>query len=293
MLILKIPFLKYIEALIACKLPLEEIVKRITALGVPLSDSFSEEVIENMHRKLAATNVKYFSVPNSIPDLDWLRQYNIHKFVAYELKLEIAEGTKSIEGAFQLLNDPEMYRIISSLALAKVEEEDIDLIVNGKYNIHYSVEDIMDFLHYFFDVTNWTLNDKTQYIKHVASPSLVRDYKLAIQGDKHYLVWRLGIAPSKSFDSMLKEMMADAYYNFKEKLKIDADTAQKWGMLALRITDRTQRLDDENSKRRNLFDEIQFIMSGGKDDDDSETTVTINKKKIPHISELKEDDQPI
>lgn len=286
---MKIPFLKYIEALIACKLPLEEIVKRVTALNVPLSDSFSEDVIENMHRKLAATNVKYFCTPNSIPDLEWLRQYDIHKLVAYELKLEISENTKSIGGAFQLLNDPEMYRIISSLALAKVEEEDIDLIVNGKYNIHYSVEDIMDFLHYFFNVTNWTLNDKTQYIKHVTSPSLIRDYKLAIQGDKDYTIWRLGIAPSKSFDSMLREMMADAYYNFKEKLKVNADDAQKWGTLALRITDRTQRLDDENSKRRNLFDELQFIMSSGKDDD-TETTVTINKKKVPHISELKDED---
>ena len=141
--------------------------------------------------------------------------------------MEGTTGTAGITGAFNVLNDPLMYRLITSMALAGITEEDIELIVNGKYNIHYSSEDIKEFLHYFFNVSEWNLNQKKEYVSTIKDSALLKFYKLALKGDKDYLVWKLGAAPDKSFNSMLRDMMVDSYYNFKERSKIDPDTAQK------------------------------------------------------------------
>ena len=59
------------------------------------------------------------------------------------------------------------------------------------------------------------------------------------------MLWKLGPAPDKSFNGMLSDMMVDRYYNFKERSKVDPDTAQRWGALAVKLTDRLERLDKE------------------------------------------------
>ena len=42
---------------------------------------------------------------------------------------------EGVSGSFKLLNDRLMYRLMTSLALANVNSEDIELIINGKYDI--------------------------------------------------------------------------------------------------------------------------------------------------------------
>jgi hypothetical protein len=145
----------------------------------------------------------------------------------YLKKVVTSEGIDGVKGAFEIINDPMMYRLITSLALAKITDEDIELIVNGKYNFQYSSDDIEEFLHYFFNVKEWTLPRKQEYVDQVKDSGLKRFYKLALKGDKDYLVWKLGAAPEKSFDHMLRDMMTDSYYNFKERAKADPELAQK------------------------------------------------------------------
>jgi hypothetical protein len=106
----------------------------------------------------------------------------------YVFKAEVASGIEGVDGAFQVLNDPLMYRLITSMALAGITEEDIELIVNGKYNIHYSSDDIRQFLHYFFNVSNWNLDQKKEYVASIKDTGLLKFYKLALLGDKDYLV---------------------------------------------------------------------------------------------------------
>ena len=159
-----------------------------------------------------------------------------------------------------------MYRLITSLAFAKITDEDIELIVNGKYNIQYSSDDIEQFLYYFFDVANWSLARKKEYVEQVSSPDLKKFYKLALKGNKDYLVWKLGAAPDKSFDQMLRDMMTDSYYNFKERSKADPELAQKWGGLAVKLTDRLERLEKETIDKKDLFDTVVFKLKSYQED---------------------------
>ncbi len=71
---------------------------------------------------------------------------------SYITKLEVPCGTLGIKGAFDILEDPAMHQLITALAIARITDEDIELLVNGKFNVQYSPEDIKEFLHYFFDV---------------------------------------------------------------------------------------------------------------------------------------------
>ena len=45
-------------------------------------------------------------------------------------------------------------------------QEDIELLVRGKYNIHFNELEIKTFLELFFNIKGWTLGDKKNYIEY-------------------------------------------------------------------------------------------------------------------------------
>ena len=102
-------------------------------------------------------------------------------------------------------------------------------------------------------------------------------------------MWKLGIAPDKSFNSMLQDMFSDSYYNFKEYLQRNPDTANKFGTLAIRISERLDKIEKEIGGKQDMFNDISFIMENS---DDVETTA--KKKDIPTIDQgpLSPDDKP-
>tara|TARA_B100000131_G_C18024127_1_gene575745 strand:- start:514 stop:1146 length:633 start_codon:yes stop_codon:yes gene_type:complete len=202
--------------------------------------------------------------------------------------IQVPTGTHGIKGALEVLDDPLMYRLITAMALAGITKEDIELIVNGKYNIHYGAEDIEMFLKYFFKVDDWSLSQKKEYVEEIEDSSLARFYKLSLKGDKDYLLWKLGAAPDKSFNGMLRDMMVDSYYNFKERSKVDPDTAQRWGALAVKLTDRLERLEKETGEKKDLFEAIQFQIDTlvVNTDDKSKKVSPLANGNIKHISEV-------
>lgn len=280
-----LPFIKYIQSLIICKMPNDQILQKVQDLNVQFAKDFKEEYIVEVYKSLYKSNPGFWKNDTKAPDLTWLRELEIEKFVCYQLNLELENGTHGIQGALEIINDPDMYKVITALALAKINDEDIELIVNGKYNIHYDMDDIKEFLRYFFDVANWSVSEKKSYVNMIIDNKLKKTYQIALDGDKDYLIWKLGIAPDKSFDQMLRDMMADAYYSFKETSKVSTDTAQKWGNLALRITDRVDRLDKESSDKKSLFDQIMFKINNPEAGETIEIT-----KKFKHYKDLDEND---
>jgi hypothetical protein len=259
---MRVPFIKYIESLVVARRSYEEIFQIVKELDVAMSSLFQKEDILHVCSVFWNSHPEYFKEPTALPDPEWLDKIGVKKMVAYLMKLEIPEGTIGIPGAFEILKDFNMYQTMSSLALASVTEEDIELIVNAKYNIHYGPEDIKEFLHYFFNVDDWTISEKRDYVKLVTDNRLKRYYDLALEGDKDYLIWKLGISPEKSFDAMLREMGSDCYYNFKEKMKAIPEEAQKWGALALRIVDRLEKLNDSKEEKKSILEEIEFSLKG-------------------------------
>ena len=259
---MNVPFIKYIESLVISRTPYDDIFQIVKELDVAMSSLFQKEDIMQVCSSFWNSKPDYFKDTNATPDLDWLNKLQLTKMVAYQMKLTTSEGIAGIPGAFEILKDKNMYQTMSALALATVTEEDIELIINAKYNIHYGPDDIKEFLHYFFNVEDWTVSDKRDYVKFVTDTKLKKVYELALDGDKDYLIWKLGISPEKSFDGMLREMGSDCYYNFKEKMRNYPDEAQRWGTLALRIVDRMEKLDQQNEEKKSIVEEIEFSLKG-------------------------------
>ena len=283
---MQVPFIKYIETLVVGKETLSSITSKLEKLAL----SFPDKGLSIIYKRFSAEQPDYFSGKEEL-DEQHLPDWGIEKMYGFLYNKEVPSGTSGIEGSFSLLNDPLMYRLITSLALAGITEEDIELIVNGKYNIHYTSDDIKEFLNYFFKVDEWNLSQKKEYVGGIKDPSLSRFYKLALKGDKDYLVWKLGAAPDKSFDSMLRDMMLDSYYNFKERSKVDPDTAQKWGALAVKLTDRLERLEKDTGDKKDLFDAIQFqietlVVNSGEKKKQSDLATGLANGQIKHISEV-------
>tara|TARA_Y100000310_G_C20488788_1_gene718105 strand:- start:572 stop:904 length:333 start_codon:yes stop_codon:yes gene_type:complete len=107
-----------------------------------------------------------------------------HLFNIYTPSIDVV----SIEGALSIVNDPLMKRLISSLAMSNITAEDIELVVNGKYNVEYSHANIELFLKYFFDVSDYSFSDKKRLIEAVKDPDIKKFYKIAVKGDKDYLL---------------------------------------------------------------------------------------------------------
>lgn len=284
---MKIPFIKYVETLIVGRLSINEIFMDLQSLGMELPavaityilDTFKGEVPE------------YFEDINSLPDSAWLNTLGIEKMYGYKFKLTLPGGVLGIDGAFRIVNDPLMYRLITAMALVGITDEDIELIVNGKYNIEYSSEDITNFLHYFFNLEGWTMSDKQKYVNSLDKPELKTAYAIALKGDKDYLLWKLGAAPDKSFVSMLRDMMVDSYYNFKERSKTDPDLAQRWGTLAIKLTDRIDKSEKEDGQQKDMYADIQFMIKGASNIDANQGPVSsvVFNLKTPHIAQINEE----
>tara|TARA_Y100000034_G_C6862475_1_gene392694 strand:+ start:694 stop:1356 length:663 start_codon:yes stop_codon:yes gene_type:complete len=220
---MKIPHEKYVTALVAGKLTPEVILQKLEQVNL----SFPLPGVQKIYETLSDEQPDYFKDPKASIEVQWVKDWDVAEMYGYLFKVYTGDDMDAIKGAFKLLDDPLMFRLITSLAIGNITSEDIELVVNGKYDVEYTHANIEMFLKYFFNVSNSSLAEKKQLVEAVTDGSLKRFYKVALQGDKDYLLWKLGAAPDKSFDSMLRDMLSDSYYNFKERSRVDPDLAQK------------------------------------------------------------------
>ena len=277
----KLPYLKYLQTLILGRVIAPQIVKRLNKIGITLPDI---NILEKIRYDLNMDYPAHFSAEKPPMDPEILKDLAITKMFGYVFDARFPEGTEGIDGAFKIQNDPHMYKLITSLCFAKITPEDIDLVANSKTNSDYAPEDIKEFIYYFFNMDGWSIREKESYIQSISSEDHRRYYKLALKDDKNYLLWKLGAAPDKPFDEMLKEMAVDSYYNFKERTKYDPELAQKWGQLVVKLTEKIERLEKDTRDKKNLFDEIVFSLSNNSEKNKKSDSYV---KEVPHISHLK------
>ena len=274
---MQIPYIKYLETLVVGRLKPAAIHEKLEELGL----KFPLPGIQQIYSHFSSLQPDYFKDTTTSIETTWLKEWGLEKMFGYIFKVDVPAGVDGIEGSFKIMNDPLMYRLITSMALAGITDEDIELVVNGKYNIEYASEDIQEFLHYFFNVEKWSIGDKKEFANQVDIPELKKFYKLALKGDKDYLLWKLGAAPDKSFDLMLRDMMTDSYYNFKERSKGDPDLAQRWGALAIKLTDRIDRLEKDTGDKKDFFAEFNVKLKSFREESEEDGT-----KVDIHIDEL-------
>ena len=285
---MKLPHIKYLETLIAGRLTNQEILKDLQqhSLQVPPSKE-----VDAIRKTLKLGQEDYFEdmEGKEVADLSWLHETAIEAMFGYRFMIQVAESTDGIDGAFKVLNDRSMYRVITSLAMSGVVPEDIELIVNGKYDIEYSSNDLDQFLHYFFNLEGWSYFEKDEYSSGVKDEQLRMYYNMALEEEKDYLMWKLGIAPNKSFDAMLRDMAFDCYYNFKEQSTRNPEHAHKWGQLALKVQERLEKVEKDLEAESDMHQDLQFYFIGKDKMSDIPEPKTEKPSKEPLSDKQKRD----
>jgi hypothetical protein len=259
-----LPHKRFLQTLLLLKKTRNEIEQIFLDYGLEAPDDYIFNFVQKELKQLLPNFNKLD------PDFDKLSELGLaHLFTHYRKKEDELVyspiGSLGIEGAFRILDDPHMRRLITALSLCDIQDTDIDLIVNARYNYNYAPEDAQMFVKNFADFSGYKYIDREAFVNSVQDKDSKRIFKVALEGDKNMLLWKLGLAPDKTFDSMLRDMGTDAYYFFQERVKNHQDDeAQKWFALFLKAQERIVKLNADEDEKKTLFDDVLFQIQASK-----------------------------
>lgn len=254
---IRVPEKLYIQTLIVGKFNSAFVVDDLNSkkIRIPTDEMLS------IRDEIVKSNPQYFQdQANTNPDDEWLERTELSPMYYYRFKKSTDKSLQGIQGAFAMLEDPRMVKYIHTLTLSGVDQTDLELILNAKYNISFEPHDFEMFLKYFANYTGWTYTDKELFISSIQDSNLKSIYKLALTGDRAQLIWELGLGtdPSVSFDDLLRDMLTDSYFYFKKKLKLNPEDAQKFATLAVKIADRLDKSKSEEQESQDILSEFKI-----------------------------------
>lgn len=233
-----------------------------------------------IHDELVNTNPEYFTSEIEA-DPDWVKDVGLSPMFYFRWKKPTDLSLRGCEGAFRILEDPRMMKYMHLLSFAGITKDDIELILNAKYNISYETEDFQAYFQFFANYDGWTYTDKELFSDQIVDLELRKQYKLALKEDRAQLIWEIGLGtdPDLSVPDLLHDMFNDSYRYFKRFQKNRPDDAQKYASLAVKISDRLEGIKDKDADAQSLISQLKITLSNQESRPDP-------KQQIINISEL-------
>lgn len=277
-MVIRIPERKYIEVLIAGKVSSPILVEDLTNHKIQIPKD--KELIA-IYEDLVKTNPEYFTTDGAEPDPDWLKDFGLSPMFYYRWKKPTDLSLKGCDGVFKMMEDPNVMRYIHLLAFSGVAKDDIELILNARYNISYESEYFQMAFQYFCNYDDWTYADKELYSDGIVDVDLRKHYKEALHEDRGQLLWDIGLGtdPKMSIEEALKDMFNDAYRFFKRFQKNRAAEARDYAALAVKISDRVEGIKSKEETAQDLISQLQIKLSNQESRPDP-------KQKIINLTEL-------
>ena len=271
----------YIRTLVIGGFTPEQVLEELARLKleIPLED------IKGIVEELRAAVPLFFSQGVSLEDHE-LEALEVIPMLYYRFQKPAPDVNAIIgcEGSFSMLEDPTIRKAVTALSLASINPLDIELLVNGRYHINWESQDFQMFLKYFANFDDWSYADRAFYVetrvKEVEFKLTLT--KAALKGDRHYLVWKLGLGtdPHMSMDAIFTDMIADSYFTFKELMKVRPDDAQKFAQLAIRLSDRLDKNENNKKETMSLADELKIKLTVETTTGDSSENKVISMKDL-------------
>jgi hypothetical protein len=255
----RVPELRYIQTLITGRHNASLLIDELTSLKIPVPAND----LKIIYADLVNSNTQYFGDPSyPPPEHDWLVSFQMSPMYYYRFAKPIPDGV-NLQGcaqAIHMLEDPKLVKYINTLLLANIPINDIELILNAKYNISYESKDFEMFERYFANYSTWSYTDKDIFINSLINEDYRRAYRSAITNERSQIIWELGLGtdPTASFETMLRDMFTDSYFLFKKNLKFNTEDAQRFAHLAIKLSDRMDHLDEKNKDENDLFSELKI-----------------------------------
>ncbi len=252
--IIRVPEKLYIQTLIAGGMTPQMVLDELNHLNIepPLNDMAA--IVDEL-REVVPDLKSFDEITLDALHLSPMYYYRFQKPTPSQVSIQ------GCEESFTILSDPRLRRIIQALALAGINPMDIELLINGRYEVTHDSPDFQMFLQYFCNFEEWGYVDREFFIESVKDAefkSVLR--KTVLKGDRHYLVWKLGLGtdPHMSLEQIFTDMLSDSYFTFKENIRLRPDDAQKFAQLAIRLADRLDASDSRKKETHNLLDELKI-----------------------------------
>jgi hypothetical protein len=255
---MKWPHDKYVITLLCGKMSFEDIASEMLRWALP----YDQDRVHELHKELEEKDPEYFK--NGLTTeikYDVLKEYKIEDMYGYFFERGVEVATDHLENTFHLLENRHLRTLLFSTILAGMSSDEIELILNEKYdNINTSSASVDAFIHYFFNLEGFSFKEKESLEKSFAKDVKIRRaFRDALKNDRDYMLWKLGAAPQKSFDAMIKDLFVDTVYLFKEFSKDKKiDEVSKLGTLAVRLSDRLEKYEETNKKADDIFSEFSL-----------------------------------
>lgn len=287
----KIPYENYIKALIAGRMTNKEISKDLTKHNMSLP---SHKYVTELRGQMRKTQQDYFDKKVDEPEQNWLENQQVKRMVGHKFNVSISDSIEHMDGVFRLLLDPKLYKSITTLVMGSMPNEDIELVLNGKYDLELTSDHVDDFIHYFFNLNNWSHHDKVHFVNRIKSKDLKRYYKMALTEDIDFVLWELDLDPQKEYDQMLKSMAGDCFFNFKKSANRNPNDSIKWGKLFIKVSDKLEEYDEQMQKEsdkeqatKDLFSAIRKPKNNDKNNKTDEDNIEIHKQDESDEPEIK------
>lgn len=232
---IKLPYKKYLDALVLANLQIEDISIKLTENGLaPFPKNMNKAVAAIMNEYAT----EYGKDPNNYP-------LDVRTMIHCIQKLP-GGNLPEIRQAFEMLNDNSIRRWVNSMLMANIDPDLIYMLVSSKTDRIYDEGAYANYRTFFFNLEGFSMKDRMSVISDEKDPELVANYKIALEHDKERMLWKLGFTPDISVDELVKIVAVDSVMRFKATL--DDDKAARLGTLVLRAADKLRELDYEKKK---------------------------------------------
>ena len=290
-----IPHRRLIDALILGKHSQSAVNTFLKEYGFPILSGEHFNVINLRLTRLFPDHFKDIGKP----DVGAVEQSGVRDMFAHLFDTRYFLATSPpqhcFDDAFKAWGLPQVRRSLKAMAFAQISEEEIELYSNAKYGDGFDTEVYMIFFKYFFDAFEWTYQVRREYMQNETNKDLKHMYNLGLKKDQDFIVWKLGLSPTKSWADMLEDMTRDCYYNFKEKVDSNVEEANRWGQLMLKAMDKIKEVEPDDHKAK-FGDEFRIQLKNidisttivTKDDIEIEVPDNREMRTSPSIDEIRE-----
>lgn len=252
---MKNPHRKFVEALVCGKMASEDIANEMVRWGLP----FQNSLITKSYTAFKDKDPPWYAGKSEDVNPDLLKELKVAAMYGYIFNRGVDVDVTPVEEAFSFLENRNIRTLLFAMSLAGMDSEEVELIINEKFEVNATSAGIDAFMFYFFNMDGFSYKEKEELEKgFTADVQSRRAFRWALKHDKQYMLWKLGANPNKSFDEMLRDMLTDSYFLFKEKSKSSIDDATKLGTLAVKLADRLERVMDNDRKADDMFSEFKF-----------------------------------
>ena len=243
-----LPHKRLIDALILGKYGQAQVNDYLKNNGFP---TINEKYYATINNRLRAAFPDHFETPETI-DATSIEASGVGDMYAYIFDNRFFKANSPtldhLDEAFKAYNTPIVRRSLMAMAFAQISEEEIELYSNAKYGDGYATEVYMIFFKYFFDAFMWTYQERKEHMEKETDRDLKRLFRLGLTKDSDFVVWKLGLSPTKSQAEMLEQMTTDAHFNFLENKDINPELAMKWFTMTLKAMEKMKDVEPDDHK---------------------------------------------